>query len=1057
MSKKNKEKTIESDEMPSTGLSMLVNASSIVSDDAILPFVPLFDTVGKVMESLYTIYDNAKYNKKMCEALLDRIEVVGQATRSLKRRKQENAAKFSSNKYYHAWVRLTHVLGSIKKFAEDITQQSVFQKHLNANAVKVAYDKNIKEFEDVCKDLQFSVYMFPEEQKEEENKQILNELNLLGWDELKNISLNVPVPTIEYSEFKDPDCGLDNIRGSNKTVIKKIYRGIDVACKQDQNIKNLKIQAEWSILLNKCPKIIYFYGLLCEGDQNGSMVFEWASYGNLKEFYTKFDIPWTTKLQFTRDIFSGLYFMHNSGILHHDVRCENILITENHEAKISNFEISRSFDGKEAMSNSYINDYIYWLAPEVIHGSRYDHKSEMFSFGMLIWELCYQKIPYEKMDLQEIREHIKNGKRETLGILTYPNSIAQELATLIKQSWKTDPMLRPSYLQFHSIIEFLCEKHISVGTSPQITPKGNSNNDITDFELNQPNSDDINSEIIFNRNDFLEEGIEAHEDREYVKAWKFFNKYADLGFSLAKYWKGYYLQNGYCGRKKPKEALKLFKAAADEGVPDAQLSYAIELIKFNNNNSKLNELILYYLAQATTGRNETAMYKLGDIYYNGKFGVKEDKEKGIELHRLAAMMNQPRSIEFLDSIEIKPFGKCKECKQDNTGLNWCKFCNGKRFQTEFDKWTSNDKEIDQYIQQMQLNANKFEEILEWIPFNKFENVQYLDEGGFGKVFKAKWLDGFIASWDHESENWNRLKQDHVCLKQLNIFDTNAFIQEIKHQLKVRGGSVIAIYGITKNPQKNNYMIVMQYAKHGNLRKMLNKRFKFLTWKEKIKILECLARGLKRIHKIGLIHKDFHPGNIVNESLTNSYITDFGLCKPISENDEKFIGVLPYMAPEMWKGNEKEYTQALDIYSFGMIMLEVFTSYPPFYNIPHNEQLIMSICKGQKPEIKCKVPLLLKEMMEKCWNIEPHNRPTSEELYRSLFCYCYEDNEVLEKQINEANELNEDFSPYNSNESKHPQVIYRSKLFSKKEKNIAILHDNLESCQVNLVIPDNYEF
>src|SRR6185436_8008065 len=98
-------------------------------------------------------------------------------------------------------------------------------------------------------------------------------------------------------------------------------------------------------------------------------------------------------------------------------------------------------------------------------------------------------------------------------------------------AWKTDPMLRPSYLQFHSIIQFLCEKHISVETSPQITPKENSNNDIPDFELNKSNSvisddDDINSKNISDRNEFLEKGIQAHEDQKYEKAWKFFNKYA---------------------------------------------------------------------------------------------------------------------------------------------------------------------------------------------------------------------------------------------------------------------------------------------------------------------------------------------------------------------------------------------------------------------------------------------------------------------------------------------------------------------------------------------------
>ncbi|RHZ74612.1 hypothetical protein Glove_220g53 [Diversispora epigaea] len=70
-----------------------------------------------------------------------------------------------------------------------------------------------------------------------------------------------------------------------------------------------------------------------------------------------------------------------------------------------------------------------------------------------------------------------------------------------------------------------------------------------------------------------------------------------------------------------------------------------------------------------------------------------------------------------------------------------------------------------------------------------------------------------------------------------------------------------------------------------------------------------------------------------------YITDFGLCKPVTENDpEKIYGVIPYMAPETL--SRGEYTQASDIYSFGMVMLEVLTSYPPYYNIPHNENLAM---------------------------------------------------------------------------------------------------------------------
>src|SRR5947207_1042172 len=118
---------------------------------------------------------------------------------------------------------------------------------------------------------------------------------------------------------------------------------------------------------------------------------------------------------------------------------------------------------------------------------------------------------------------------------------------------------------------------------------------------------------------------------------------------------------------------------------------------------------------------------------------------------------------------------------------------------------------------------------------------------------------------------------------------------------------------------------MKYASYGSLRKMLNSNFKELTWKNKIQNLYYIALGLVKIHETGLMHKDFHSGNIVNETKTCSYITDFGLCKPVTENDsEKIYRVIPYMAPETL--NRREYTQASDIFSFGLIMYEVFTSY-----------------------------------------------------------------------------------------------------------------------------------
>ncbi|RHZ48146.1 hypothetical protein Glove_557g30 [Diversispora epigaea] len=183
--------------------------------------------------------------------------------------------------------------------------------------------------------------------------------------------------------------------------------------------------------------------------------------------------------------------------------------------------------------------------------------------------------------------------------------------------------------------------------------------------------------------------------------------------------------------------------------------------------------------------------------------------------------------------------------------------------------------------------------------------------------------------------------------------------------------------------------------------------------------------------MGLIHKDFHSGNVVNQTLTLSYITDFGLCKPVTENDPEYIyGVIPYMAPETL--SRGEYTQASDIYSFGMVMLEVLTSYLPYYNIPHNENLAMNICEGLKPEIKCEIPQFLEEIMKKCWSFEPLNCPTAKELKSQLESYNDDDNieirNQVNKQVNVTNKSNKNFIKYNQNKI-HPEAIYTNRHLS----------------------------
>jgi hypothetical protein len=113
------------------------------------------------------------------------------------------------------------------------------------------------------------------------------------------------------------------------------------------------------------------------------------------------------------------------------------------------------------------------------------------------------------------------------------------------------------------------------------------------------------------------------------------------------------------------------------------------------------------------------------------------------------------------------YGICGECNEPGTGWRWCKPCNVKRFEDNFKNWTSGDKVIDEFIQDSQLNAVHHYKCLEWIPFENFQNITYIAEGGFGKIYSAEWPEGHIEYWNINNQEWKRDKHSKFALKSLN--------------------------------------------------------------------------------------------------------------------------------------------------------------------------------------------------------------------------------------------------------------------------------------------------
>jgi serine/threonine protein kinase len=123
------------------------------------------------------------------------------------------------------------------------------------------------------------------------------------------------------------------------------------------------------------------------------------------------------------------------------------------------------------------------------------------------------------------------------------------------------------------------------------------------------------------------------------------------------------------------------------------------------------------------------------------------------------------------------YGVCPECNQPNTGFAWCNKCDPGKFLKEGK--TSGNPEIDNLIYDSQLKTKHYSGVLEWIPYDRFQDIKPIGEGGFANIYSATWLDGG-PDVDYKNNNKIRTGPVTVALKKLKNSDNmEAFINEVK--------------------------------------------------------------------------------------------------------------------------------------------------------------------------------------------------------------------------------------------------------------------------------------
>jgi serine/threonine protein kinase/tetratricopeptide (TPR) repeat protein len=201
---------------------------------------------------------------------------------------------------------------------------------------------------------------------------------------------------------------------------------------------------------------------------------------------------------------------------------------------------------------------------------------------------------------------------------------------------------------------------------------------------------------------------------------------------------------------------------------------------------------------------------------------------------------------------------------------------------------------------------------------RYEVIEELGKGGMGKVYKV---------FDKEVNAKVALK-----LIKPEIASDKKTIERFRNELKVARDiahkNVCRMYDLGK--EEGAYYITMEYVSGEDLKSFIRRSGLISTGKA-ISIAKQVCEGLLEAHRLGVVHRDLKPQNIMIDKEGNARIMDFGIARSLREKgitgSGVMIGTPEYMSPEQVEA--KEVDQRSDIYSLGIIMYEMLTGRLPF--------------------------------------------------------------------------------------------------------------------------------
>ncbi|KAJ8008538.1 hypothetical protein DPEC_G00105920 [Dallia pectoralis] len=234
-------------------------------------------------------------------------------------------------------------------------------------------------------------------------------------------------------------------RAQHKVAIKTINEG---AMLEEDFIEEAKI------MMRLChPKLVQLYGV-CTQQRPMCIVTEFLDNGCLLNYLRQGgSTSRTWLLSACQDACEGMEYLETHSFIHRDLAARNCLVSDKNVVKVCDFGMTRYVLDNQYTSSTGSKFPVKWSPPEVLHYNKYSSKSDIWSFGVLMWEVFSEgKTPYDGRSNIDVVEDITSGHR-----LYRPQKASSDVYQLMYKCWHEKPQGRPSFSELLKSIRELAE------------------------------------------------------------------------------------------------------------------------------------------------------------------------------------------------------------------------------------------------------------------------------------------------------------------------------------------------------------------------------------------------------------------------------------------------------------------------------------------------------------------------------------------------------------------------------------------------------------------------